>query len=509
MGRRSEMEEVELLEHGDDPSAQVDEVDRARGVVTRGARGGLAWIRRHPVLSATTVVVAAVAIAVPVTLTTRAERARTAALALLPGVVAPMPEAPGVAWTAPQAPGIFALSLFDHAWVRDGALILWEQTGDASQSLRALDAGTGDELWTAALSSVPDLGDPGSRSTYDPTSCVAPPADPGPGVVVCVVPDSWQLGTPDDVQLEEDVVATTTLVQPASVRLRAFAVATGETVLDRPVTDGSSLVAVGGDVVVAQTPESGVGPATLQRLDPATGAQRWSVDFPRPRGDSGSPYASVRLFDDQIAVDWLEATTVLRGDGSVADEHDTDYLWRASGHTFAIEGDTSTQLRDVDSGQVIDLGRSYFAWVATDDGSMPDTLLVQADERVGALDLVTGEQRWRAAWPSTSTLSLVIADGRVVRLSDDALTVLDAGTGRQLWRLPIPAYGQNVVTDGRRLLVLESGPDTGRVVASYGLRDGRREWEAPIPVAVQSLAVVDHRLFGVGSGGLVAFTNES
>jgi hypothetical protein len=30
-----------------------------------------------------------------------------------------------------------------------------------------------------------------------------------------------------------------------------------------------------------------------------------------------------------------------------------------------------------------------------------------------------------------------------------------------------------------------------------------------VPVAVQSLAVIDNRLFGVGSGGVVAFGPES
>ena len=41
------------------------------------------------------------------------------------------------------------------------------------------------------------------------------------------------------------------------------------------------------------------------------------------------------------------------------------------------------------------------------------------------------------------------------------------------------AYGQSMVTDGRRLLVIESVVGTGPVVAAYDARDGRRVWEAP------------------------------
>ena len=69
------------------------------------------------------------------------------------------------------------------------------------------------------------------------------------------------------------------------------------------------------------------------------------------------------------------------------------------------------------------------------------------------------------------------------------------------------AVGQSMVTDGRRLFVIASVVGTGPV-AAYDARDGRRVWQASIPVAVQGLAVVDHRLFAVGSDGVVAFGTD-
>ena len=43
----------------------------------------------------------------------------------------------------------------------------------------------------------------------------------------------------------------------------------------------------------------------------------------------------------------------------------------------------------------------------------------------------------------------------LARQADDGLTVIDLATGTQLWRRSMSASGQSIVTDGRRLLVLE------------------------------------------------------
>ena len=123
MAPRDGMAEVELVEHDDDVAAPVDHVDRARGVVLDRARGGLAWIRRHRVLAVATVVVTAVAVVVPAALSARAERARTEALAGLPGVLAPMASAPEVAWTSAVSPNSWTLMSGDRAWVRDDVLV--------------------------------------------------------------------------------------------------------------------------------------------------------------------------------------------------------------------------------------------------------------------------------------------------------------------------------------------------------------------------------------------------
>jgi outer membrane protein assembly factor BamB len=92
----------------------------------------------------------------------------------------------------------------------------------------------------------------------------------------------------------------------------------------------------------------------------------------------------------------------------------------------------------------------------------------------------------------------------LVRQTIDELTVVDLTTGEQLWHRWTSASREGTVTDGRRLLVAESVEGTGPVVAAYDVRDGRRLWEVPVPVALQFLAVVDHRLFGFSDGTLIA-----
>lgn len=500
MAQRGEMAEVELLEH-DDAVDPVDHVARARGALRDRVGSVVGWVGRHRVLALGTAVVTVLAVAVPAVIAARADRERIEALATQPGFVAPMADAPDVGWTIPPSPGSYGLTLPGRAWIRDDVLVVWEQTGDFASSLRAIEVTTGDELWTAALSSVPDLGDLASRTTRDPTTCSAPVTAPGQGVVVCLMADSWQLAPSAD-GLQPD------LVEAAAVRLRVFAAATGETLLEQSFGTDAALAAIGSDVVVVETPEAG--PASLVRFDPATGTQRWRVDVPRPTGDVGLPSASVGVHDDEIAVPWLGTTALFTADGDVAGALDVDNVWRVREHRLTPETSAAAgmQLRDLDTGRVMDLGNQQPLWIDSDDGSEPDLLILQSAGRLSARSLTTGQLAWRVDWPSEQTRNLVVVDGMLARQSETGLTALDVATGHELWRRAAPAFGQSMVTDGRRLLVIELVVGTGPVVAAYDVRDGRRVWQVPVPVTVQSLAVVDHRLFALGSGGVVALGSE-
>ncbi|WP_456843864.1 outer membrane protein assembly factor BamB family protein [Cellulomonas sp. P5_C6] len=498
MAHRGDMAQVELVEPGDHALASTaDDVDRARSAVRGAVRGGLGWVRRHRVLAGAVVVALVVAIALPVARSVQAGRERATALAALPTVVAPMPGPPAVAWASRSAPGDYMLGIPGRAWVRDDVLVLWDQSANLRQSLRAVDGDTGDQLWRASLTTAPDLGDPPYLSVDDPTSCSAP----GDSVVVCLVPESWTLGS------GQDDAGGASMVEPTALRLRTFDVATGAVVRDEQVADHTSVVALGGDVVIASTTSADADTSRVSRLDPATGAERWSATVPRGPGSTGSAFAGVRLLGDRVAVGWLGATHLFTADGTASGDYDTDEVWRQRGHNLTPGADGSAVLLDLDTGRRLRTGESYLAWIATDDGSEPDLLLLQTDDGLRALDATTSTTAWTIPMRTTSaTTTTVLADGRIAVLIDGTLQVHDLRSGVEAWHVRAAGQGsRNLVTDGRHAIVLGGDPQR-TTLAAYDLRDGRRAWTTEAPSGLETIAVVDHRLFGVSSAGIVAFT---
>ena len=487
MARPGEMEQVELLEASDAPdtpdTSGTDDVDRAREALRAGLRDAFGWLRRHPVPVACVAAVVAVAVAVPAVVAGRASRERAAALARTPGVLAVMEAAPEVVWTSAASPGDFVLG-DGRAWVRDGSLVIWNPGLDGGQSMRALDVRTGAPLWDTALTAWPDLADPETLQIDDPTTCVAPQ---GP-LVACLVPDTWELETDTEVG---------PVARPTSMRLRVFDAVDGEVVLDRETTLGS-VVALGGDVVLAQLGDVPGGQSSLTRLDPATGEPRWSVDV--RRGWAGLAYPRVQVLGDQLAVRWLGSTHLFTDDGEPAGGYDTDSVQWLRGQSWTGQA----VLRSTLTGDRVELGRSYPAWISTDDGTAPEMLVLRNDDGLRVVDTGTGTVAWRltelvAYGPST----ILVADGRIGYLVDGALTVRDLRTGQTVWTQPADGpHGQSVVTDGRHLLILATGRD--RSVVAYDADDGDRAWAVEVPGSVESLVVVDHRLFGIGSEGIVA-----
>lgn len=495
MVRRAVMEQVELLEQGEcAPAPADDEVAHARGAVVAGARGALAWSRIHRAMSVAVAVGLAAAIMVPVDVSAREQRALAATFVLMPEVLAPMPEAPRLAWTSAPEPNSGGISVPGRAWIRDGALVVWEQGTGAMQSLRALDASTGAELWRSVLTTAPDLVAFGGRSLDDPTTCLAPDAP----VVACLVPNSWRLGS-----VSGELLGDGTTVVAASLRLRTFAASTGEPLLDRHLTRGSSIVALGPDLVVLDVPETGDGPAGLERIDPSTGTRRWRVDVARHPGGRGSASASVQVLEGMLAVSWFGSTALYSADGEGVGALDADQVSWLRGRAWNL--DDTDVLTDLLTGRRVHAGRSYPAWIPTDDGSTPEILLLQGPG-IRAVDVTTGVTAWQMPRRAArDVVTMLVADGRLAALGRDGLAVRDLRSGRLVWqRSPDGARGQSLITDGRHVVVLASG--LPRTVAAYDLSGGRRAWTVQAPTGIYLLVVVDRHLFGVGVDTITAFT---
>ena len=128
-------------------------------------------------------------------------------------------------------------------------------------------------------------------------------------------------------------------------------------------------------------------------------------------------------------------------------------------------------------------------------------MLVLQGDGLRGLDVATGEIAWSTASGATAT-TLLVMDGMLAYLAGGRLVVCDLRTGEVAWSAE-DVRGQSLVTDGERLVVLTYGP--GRDVTAFDLHDGRTAWVVDTPTGIETLSVVDHRLFGAGGPDLVAF----
>ena len=118
------------------------------------------------------------------------------------------------------------------------------------------------------------------------------------------------------------------------------------------------------------------------------GRERWSVDVPRPADGAGWEYP-------------IRAAVRRRDRRRLARDHDPVHRRRRAGRASSTPttcgssaGTASrpwatgiTQLRDLDTGRVLDLGDARPPWIATDDGSVPDLLVLQSEDRLTGRDL--------------------------------------------------------------------------------------------------------------------------
>ncbi|GAA2723219.1 PQQ-binding-like beta-propeller repeat protein [Cellulomonas aerilata] len=410
-----------------------------------------------------------------------------AALADVPGVLAPLEGPVSEAWRTDMP---LWIELHDVA----GMLVGVTDTRDGTRDVDvvAVDADTGETVWTV----------PAVRSRLAPlrgVRCVVPDAaegaEDGERVVACLVVD--ELGpSPQDLSRYE----------PTASRLLVLAVATGEVLSETSVDATTSLAAIGTDLVVMQRGTDGG--VQVVRTDPLRTREAWRFEGP-PR-EGLEEYTSVRV-DDGLVVVPGQSGWVLDGQGDVVTSWSRE---RPASSSWAevVGGRTLVRpLRDaVGATSVTDLGSGdsftvdgYPLTRATDDGTAADVVLVQssAGEGLEAYER-SGDRRWRAEGPDAG--GLVILEGRVIRVESERMEAVDVATGETAWETAVPSASQyGLLTDGR--LVLRAERDGGDVVVTArGVEDGRTRWQADVPDDVQHLFVVSGRMYGYTSEGLVA-----
>ena len=451
----------------------------------------------------------------------RRESSRMAALAGLPGILAPLDGPVAELWrlngTLLGGPVEFA------------GRLLAVQTDGGQIDIVAVDPRTGADVWRVEASPARAMSSTNKWAPgFDGTRC-AFPLPPGLSdggssapAVVCVVVDESSVAT--------DPAG---LPRPTRVHLLVVDARTGAVLASGPTDPTTRVATIGTDIV--STRVDSAGRVRVARTDPLGTATRWTFTGADPVSTGALGYASgsVRVADGIINVSYIAATTsdgrdpvrsswVLSGAGAVIRSQTSASLAgfnarmevMPGGRQIAESATTDTGARATTITDIA-TGRSFtaeaFAPVAgSDDASLAGLILMATPS--GSLlgyDAASGRPEWTVKGSENSGIPLIIG-GQVVRASSDQLTSIDGRTGATVWTTPISSTGTgSLVTDGRVVLVPNKTKSGGPVLTAYGLDDGRPRWHTALTGDMYLLAS-NGRLYGLtaspdGSGmGLVA-----
>ena len=245
--------------------------------------------------------------------------------------------------------------------------------------------------------------------------------------------------------------------------------------LDDVVTVAGAVGVVGGLVVVRDI-EAGT---ELASVDPATGEVFWDLLLP-PRYAGSAVEVSVVAVGDLVAL--LGPRTY------VLDPATGEVLLDVAGRWGVVpvpEGFARRTAAHV--WQVYDLAGTPRALVpgkpvepSVSDGSEPRVLMVTDGDAYRAVDRDTGEVIWSLP-DDRGTLS-VRREGVVVHVADDRVEAIDLVTGdrRWVWRSEDLVPSSGVLCDGHRVMVV-AHPGGDWVGHAIDLDTGERRWTAPLP----------------------------
>ncbi|MGV8977920.1 MAG: PQQ-binding-like beta-propeller repeat protein [Cellulomonas sp.] len=488
MGR----EEMRAVELADEASGAPDAGTTGSGPTTRPA-DDRRWVgrRRGVIAVAATLVVGL--LSTQAVLDAR-ERTRTAHLASVPGIVAPVDASIGALWSSSDMPTLFALG--GAAWGDATIGGYLDERGE--RTVRAVRPRTGEVVWSTVLSAADPAAQ--ARGSTSSPSCTIDERTTNPQVV-CLVSDSGLLG---NVDLPPTPVAAT------FVRLLVLDPATGNilTQHDEPTTSAAWVGMLDGLAVVASRGETGH--LVVVGEDPRTAEVRWRFESPSPLADplptswANDPSGlTVGVVGDRVTVSASGGEVwVLSADGDVVDQEPAgdrtgvevprpgliavvDYdMSSPTGRSMRIVG------RDMPLGKAADKQPVH---LSVDDGSVPNLLFTTSGGLV-AWDMTT----WGKAWSSdvAGDTSAILLDGRLYTTRPDGHVVaVDASTGATLWEAPVVA--RSVLTDGRSILIFTTLATGAHTLVAVAPDDGHRLWEVSLADSITDVWPIGRRLVGL------------
>jgi outer membrane protein assembly factor BamB len=246
---------------------------------------------------------------------------------------------------------------------------------------------------------------------------------------------------------------------------------------------------VGGDVPAEAAPVRSTTPTPSPRAGSLRFSERWRFEV------DGLSATSVFLCGDRIVIATPRHTAALCRDRG-------ELLWArdGAGTVGCMAGtvllrtapDGRVELCDVQDGEpfaharVAPMGHTPREPLVVQDPTLPPVaILAESERRLVAIDLRTGELRWRFSPPGDGRVRVRHA-GRVLiaTCGEGAITALDVASGETVWRFgEAPRFDTRPAICGE--VVLAAGGDPGAAGTLYGidLYSGRPRWSAELPMA--------------------------
>jgi outer membrane protein assembly factor BamB len=474
MGRRGELQQVELLDSAapDQPPVAAPPRSRLRLGLIAGA--------------------AAVVLGLGVTqwVLTARENAATARIAQLPGVLAPMDDTLEV---------VRRLTPEDVATLhgeRYGTLVVAE---DGSQSYRWVEPGG--EGWTTPLLGPLDGLEDGSQ-VYPGSTCSTDEISGTGGAerVVCLVTNGAAYVSSDG-RGGGSLEATTR-------EIVVLDTADGSERARWPLAHGYGVAVLPGSVVaVSAVTDDGL---VVTAYDALTGRDLWTQD------DLGISDDTPRLFrvGDLLALPGVSGDlTLLSTDGAIVRSGATALSEEGTFTSSSLDTGDGTLLmrRDTAGGTSLSLIVSADGSLAldgaplevgVDDGSVPG-LLLTGDRSVYGYDAETGATWWTK--PMRVGTTALVLRGRVYVTTAREVVALDGRSGRELWRSDalVGLTPTQLLTDGTHVLVAtdRTGTDAVPALVAYDPASGTEVFRAPYPQGVTEVSAIGRTLVGRDAAG--------
>ncbi len=404
-------------------------------------------------------------------------------LRAVPGVIDPVTGPLQVLWRSEMS-----MVPWTDGWRDSRTSVGARVRADRSIDVVSIDARTGLEQWSVPLLPAPTRAL--SSFSYAGSGCAAtaPTSTGAQSRVVCLAADGHEsVGADGQVQQ----------VRSTTSRMKVIDTSSGTVLAEhdtetRPGVLAQHFALLGAVAVVSGTNDAGS--VDIWALDLRTGAELWRRDAPVPDAWAQTaathdlPVSLRRLNDEEVLASVPGRLEVIdaAGRSDVVDDGDLSFSFHptATETLLTLQRAGSTVVRSMRGQVTVD---GDLVPTAIDDASMGSVLFSRSGGDLVAVDVHTGDVRWRTDEPYPTVVAVL--EGRVLVETSSGWRALDGEDGAELWERPRttgPAMHQ-IISDGNLWYVNDLPKRDGRAQAELvglSVNDGAERLRLPLPDGV-------------------------